>query len=871
MISKDDFQTTYATVKQYTNTAKDKIHKSVIDIQNETRDENINLQKIEVNSTTFVNVFIFGVLFLIVLIPQIRSMLSYNLKNIGVDPIWTTLWMCLFSYSVYTYSKFVSIRRNNIIRDRIFNEKILSKGNILTKADQHILVPKVSKDGTWNLFFYMLPIFLQIIFLSYSAINSEIKDQSFLIRINIFSFLLLGLYSFIFYWITVWSKNDWGKSSGRNRFYANRNERYVMGLFGITFMLITIYYFLTHNNMFSGQFGIGVFDLLIVFLISLRGLFAFIFYLYYKSPPFKEWPNNKLTYTKIAGYTIPISPKWALSTLLFIFLSMSLFIFPMNKCYNNIINVETSKYDTGIGSSIDRMDIQTYAYNWMEQRNNSNPIFLVAGQGGGSRAGYWTSSALTKLHTHSTMENDSSFFYNNCLAISTVSGSSVGAAIYLNTVHNYSHDINEILTAENLKSFFERDYISSSIFRLFFINPIQKLLAFPKKSRNDQLIKEEKDQYESLLLKEPTNLPLQTYDSKFPIIKNSDKLNKTSYRVPLFIPNTYNVDKKKKSIISSVSFGEKYAHEDLLYDMLNENQDSSKIPEILSIGSAVNLSQMFPFMSASAKYDSCHYYDGGVYDNSGLSTLRDIYSVIAPLRDNYKPKSQIILIYLRNGGVQSEDKSDMPQSSLATLLKAASGSIFSANTNRHEHKFMKSANRLHDTLITNISLKGEIKLNRWLSKNDCDSMYTELGTVFSNPRLLSIINGQNLNRIKLPKPHAQSVYFNTNDSLLRASHAQVINNMLSGINPQSIKLNGFADMTGGHTTKNNRLSHARAQAVKNYILKNFKNIRDNQVEIYAKGANGSIEDDRDTKQSNRRVDITFGFYSSGKNYYPAPI
>jgi hypothetical protein len=71
--------------------------------------------------------------------------------------------------------------------------------------------------------------------------------------------------------------------------------------------------------------------------------------------------------------------------------------------------------------------VETYMERWLLDRadliTNSNkklPVFIVSGQGGGSRAGYWMAKTMMKL------DSVSPGFHRQCLAFSTVSGSSFG-------------------------------------------------------------------------------------------------------------------------------------------------------------------------------------------------------------------------------------------------------------------------------------------------------------------------------------------------------------------------------------------------------------------------------------------------------------
>jgi hypothetical protein len=77
-----------------------------------------------------------------------------------------------------------------------------------------------------------------------------------------------------------------------------------------------------------------------------------------------------------------------------------------------------------------RPPIAAFVRQWVEQRRSEilakapYPVFLVAAPGGGIRASYWTAGVLGALQDHDKA------FARHVLAISSVSGSSVGAGIF---------------------------------------------------------------------------------------------------------------------------------------------------------------------------------------------------------------------------------------------------------------------------------------------------------------------------------------------------------------------------------------------------------------------------------------------------------
>jgi hypothetical protein len=56
----------------------------------------------------------------------------------------------------------------------------------------------------------------------------------------------------------------------------------------------------------------------------------------------------------------------------------------------------------------------------------------------------------------------------------------------------------------------------------------------------------------------------------------------------------------------------------------------------LTLGQSVNISELFPFLSASASVDGFNYVDGGLYENYGLTTALEIFDACQKQLFNYR-------------------------------------------------------------------------------------------------------------------------------------------------------------------------------------------------------------------------------------------
>jgi hypothetical protein len=83
-----------------------------------------------------------------------------------------------------------------------------------------------------------------------------------------------------------------------------------------------------------------------------------------------------------------------------------------------------------VGAARARPDLQQAVDKWVSWMDDSypaevrHPVFLVAAEGGGLRAAYWTAAVLAAIHTQFPT------FSDHCFAISGVSGGSLGGAVF---------------------------------------------------------------------------------------------------------------------------------------------------------------------------------------------------------------------------------------------------------------------------------------------------------------------------------------------------------------------------------------------------------------------------------------------------------
>ena len=620
-------------------------------------------------NTSFFNLLMPILLFLFIrLIPQANHLVFGQLQ--GQDPIYSTLMIGIYTvFSILIYFRHKSLIPDSQCIANAFKwvnriAFILPTGvwlvSILVNSPkQHpvsiflsfvilgllflahsksnpfhaLLLDKNINKVIWIILSVIVLIFLFLLFV-FSEVDTVDKLPMQFTVILIIIFLLVGA-SDIYYI----NRNKSTRLETKQLFseYRNKNVIYFVLIFAIVVVLFGNY----HH-----EFGTG-FDILIYYFLCIRALLFII------GTMFRYSVNVNLSRTK----------KIVFRALLFLAVVLTPFIWP-----------DTSREHyklTTINKSKKRDTLQNYVKNWLSLKpvTDSTPIFLISGQGGGSRAGctFFTSMALLD-----------SLIDGNTLLITTVSGSSNGAGFYLSAKNNFSSTslssslmaYNDTIKLRMMDSIlYHKDYVSASLFNLLFTDFIRSVFWAKKndKSRNVFLMNQEKESFEALG-KELKFGPNYLLDSSWSSIYEQGNTS-----LPLFLPMTYNIELGIKAISSPVFLPDSTMH--AFYPIL----DSLPPDEDLQINRSILISQMFPLISASASIDSFHYMDGGVYDNLAFETLFDIYTCVARMRDSMAVNRPIALISIANSDYEDDIEFKDIRSDIKATSKAVSQSLFSTN------------------------------------------------------------------------------------------------------------------------------------------------------------------------------------------------
>ncbi len=351
-----------------------------------------------------------------------------------------------------------------------------------------------------------------------------------------------------------------------------------------------------------------------------------------------------------------------------------------------------------------RASYAEYQTAWINERLSNDtscaPVFyLVAGEGGGSRAAYWTSRLLGKLDSVTDYR-----FANRLFALSTVSGSSAGTSawykllrlkdnrnlttgqmdsiIYRFSERTFGHNfvtggIIDVLTRDFFKMFLLKTWRSDRNLRLQEEENYGFLFGLGRQSLNlRNTYKRGSSHVDSLQLpgRKGRKIPNLHFTGLPELYHHSSGEVNSSW--PLLLFNTTHMRTGRRGVLSPVALHE-HTFIDAI-DVIDEFKAKSTCWEetkgkTIALGTANNMSELFPVFSAFSYVDGVgNFMDGGAYENKGLTTILEVYSSLRAELDSLCPDARIVVLAMENGNAPGELPRAPLHQSPAMLSQAAS-------------------------------------------------------------------------------------------------------------------------------------------------------------------------------------------------------
>lgn len=248
-------------------------------------------------------------------------------------------------------------------------------------------------------------------------------------------------------------------------------------------------------------------------------------------------------------------------------------------------------------------------------------VIIATGEGGGIRAAYWTAAVLHYLDNDADPRLRGLQFSRRLYAISTVSGSSFGAAVYAGLKHDLQGTSGQLALASSV---LQRQFLAPMIAKLVTGDVAQWFLPFPYQPFDRSTALEEGF--------------ARAYVDRVPAAKTTDTMkkpfasfaaNRKPY-MPLLFFNGTSVQSGRRLVTSGVRW-------------LAPGSDADDVDPIdfhallqgdISLARAAHNSARFPYVSPAGRLRDQdgtfrgHIVDGGYFENTGADTAFDLITYL---------------------------------------------------------------------------------------------------------------------------------------------------------------------------------------------------------------------------------------------------
>ncbi len=262
-------------------------------------------------------------------------------------------------------------------------------------------------------------------------------------------------------------------------------------------------------------------------------------------------------------------------------------------------------------------------------------IYIVAAEGGGIRAAYWTASVLSALH-----ERDKDFS-SHVYAISGVSGGALGAGVYTSLLaESILPSTNSARCAKSFmtcsRSILAKDFLSPTLAALLYPDLIQRFLPLP------------------IAVCDRARALEYSWESAWETETGSQQFSQGFFSLwrgretalPALFLNSTLVETGQRTIVSNVTIAS-----DEFHDALDGFAAPLSLPEP-PLSTAINFSARFTGISPAARLPTAqgnlHLVDGGYHENTGALTASEIFLAVEKVIAQEKLHAKPVMIVIRN-------------------------------------------------------------------------------------------------------------------------------------------------------------------------------------------------------------------------------
>lgn len=298
---------------------------------------------------------------------------------------------------------------------------------------------------------------------------------------------------------------------------------------------------------------------------------------------------------------------------------------------------------------------------------SKHPLFIVTAEGGGIRAAYWTAAVLGSI------QDAEPAFADHVFAISSVSGGSVGAAVFDAMVADGKAEGHFAKQSEEMLG---QDFLSPAIAAMLYPDFMQRFWPWPCTFLDRGHWMEESWERAWRDTTSENDHANNCFAEPF------SSLWKHGTYVPALFLNATAVENGNRVIASNIQIKTGSGQDEQFLgaeDIMDKIKPAADVP----LSTAAHLSARFTYVSPAARFrsDRTHAVDGGYFENSGATTALDILRQINVILNNPSTKVEFAdvmpkIIMISNSpigtGFGNRKSKDLSQEKDATITREIS-------------------------------------------------------------------------------------------------------------------------------------------------------------------------------------------------------
>jgi Patatin-like phospholipase len=311
------------------------------------------------------------------------------------------------------------------------------------------------------------------------------------------------------------------------------------------------------------------------------------------------------SWVSIGSYLVYLAGRWRLPVIGF-FIALALVFSLWND--NHVIR-------TAPAEEVNRADVIQSFRAWYGQAEKNDgagvlhPLFIVATEGGGIRAAYWTAAVLGEI------QDENPAFASHLFAVSGVSGGSLGAAVFEALLAE--PDAASFKFKDKAHDILSQDFLSPTLAAMFYPDLVQRFLPVPIPYF---------DRGRALELAWEKAWRDTMHNNRF--AESFVDLWKPGPRewMPALFLNGTSVEKGNRIITSNLRLTSVFLDAEDAADKLAEHGlPATKAGCHIPLSTAAHMSARFTFVSPAGRFPGgSHIVDGGYFENSAATAALEM-------------------------------------------------------------------------------------------------------------------------------------------------------------------------------------------------------------------------------------------------------